>query len=294
RIDKSGQGLLNVFPLPNTVDPAYTFNTVFQSTVDQPRDENLLRIDWNIGPKTTFYTRAIRDYEAFRGDFDFVLASGIWPQFPIAYSIQSAGIVSTVIHTFSPAVVNEFTFGVNRALQTVKPLNQSGIDRNDRNKLALNLPQFHPGINPLNLIPNATFGGVQSAPQLNIEQRFPFFGTNNIYNWSDNLSWIRGAHNMKFGFYIERTARNAARSSAFNGTLNFDRNVNNPLDSNYAFSNALMGLINSYTEADAHPNAHSRYKNYEWFLQDTWKLTNRLTLDYAVRFYVIDPTFSAA
>jgi len=293
RIDRSGQGLLNVFPLPNTFDPANTFNNVFQSTVDQPRDENILRIDWNISQKTIFYARAIRDYEAFRGDFDFVLASGVWPQFPIEYSIQSAGVVSTLIHTFRPNLVNEFTFGINRALQLVKPLNQPGIDRNDRNKLSLGLPQFNPGSNPLSLIPNANFGGITNAPQLNIEQRFPFFGTNNIWNWSDNVSWIRGSHNMKFGFYLERTTRNAARSSAFNGTFDFGRNVNNPLDSNYAYSNALLGIVNSYTEADAHPNAHARYRNLEWFVQDNWKVTRRLTLDYGVRFYWIEPTASA-
>ena len=293
RIDRSGQGLLSVFPLPNTVDPANTFNTVFQSTVDQPRDEDILRIDWNIGPKTVFYARGIRDYEAFRGDFNFVLASNSWPQFPIEYSIQSAGLVSTLIHTFRPNLVNEFTFGINRALQLVKPLNQAGIDRNDRNKLNLGLPQFYPASNPLNLIPNATFGGITNAPQLSIEQRFPFFGTNNIWNWSNNLSWIVGPHNMKFGFYLERTTRNAARASAFNGTFDFGRNVNNPFDSNYAYSNALLGLVNSYREADAHPHAHGRYHNLEWFVQDNWKVSRRFTLDYGVRFYWVEPTSSA-
>ncbi len=292
RIDRNGQQLLSIFPLPNTVDPARSFNNVFQSTVDQPRDEDILRIDWNIAPKTTFYARAIRNYEAFKGDFDFVLASGIWPQFPIAYTIQSAGVVSTLIHTFRPNLINEFTFGVNRALQLVSPLNQAGVDRNDRTKLGLTLPQFFPQSNPLNLIPNATFGGVPSAPQLNIEQRFPFFGTNNIWNWSDNLSWIRGTHNTKFGFYFERTSRNAARATAFNGTFDFGRSATNPLDTNYAFSNALLGVFNSYTESNLHPHGHARYKNFEWYAQDSWKVTRRFTLDAGVRFYWIEPTFS--
>jgi hypothetical protein len=293
RIDPVGQKLLSIFPLPNTVDPANTFNSVFQSQVDQPRDEDILRVDWNIGPSTIFYARGIRNYEAFKGDFNFVLASGNWPQFPIEYSIQSAGLVSTLIHTFTPNIVNEFTFGVNRALQLVSPLNQAGLDRNDRNKLNLNLPQFFPQSNPRNLIPNANFGGVQNAPNLNIEQRFPFFGTNNIWNWSDNLSWVNGSHNFKFGFYIERTSRNAARATAFNGTFDFGRNVNNPLDSNFAFSNALLGSFNSYTESDKHPDGHARYKNYEFYAQDNFKVTRRFTLDYGVRFYIIEPTFSS-
>ena len=294
RINPSGQKLLSIFPLPNAVDPARSFNNVFQSQVDQPRDEDLLRIDWNIGPKTVFYARAIRDYEAYKGDYNFVLASGIWPQFGIAYTIQSAGLVSTLIHTFRPNLVNEFTFGVNRALQLVSPLNQEAIDKNDRNKLGLGLPQFFPQSNPLNLVPNATFGGVVGAPQLNIEQRFPFFGTNNIWNWSDNLSWIKGAHNLKFGFYFERTSRNAARATAFNGTFDFGRNVNNPLDTNYAYSNTLLGNFNSYSESNGHPHGHARYKNFEWFAQDNWKVNRRFTLDFGMRFYWVEPTFSAS
>lgn len=292
RIDLNGQKLLNIFPQPNAT--ATAFNTLFQSSVNQPRREELLRVDWNISSKTTFYARGIQNYEAFKGDFDFVLASGIWPQFPIKYQIESRGLVSTLIHTFDPTLTNELTFGVNRALQTVNPLNQAGIDKNDRVKLGLTLPQFFPAINPLNLVPNATFGGViQNSPQLNIEQRFPFFGTNNIWNWSDNLSKIRGAHNLKAGFYLEYTTRNAARAAAFNGTFNFDNNTNNPLNTGHPFANALIGVVNSYTEANGKLNGHARYKNVEWYLQDNWKATKRLTLDYGLRFYHIQPTISA-
>lgn len=293
RIDANGQKLLNVFPLPNTVDPTNNFNSVFQSTVDQPRREEILRVDWNIGPKTIFYARGIQNYEAFKGEFDFVLASSSWPQLPIKYQIESRGVVATLIHTFTPALVNEFTFGVNRALQTVGPLTPEGLARNVRSKIGLTLPQYYPQANPDNLIPNANFGGVQNAPQLNIEQRYPFFGTNNIWNFNNNLSWIKGAHNMKFGIYVEKTTRNAQRSSAFNGTFNFGRDVNNPLDSNYAYSNALLGVFQNYTESNAHPHAHSRYVNVEWFAQDQWKVARNLTLDYGLRMYFIQPTWSA-
>jgi hypothetical protein len=295
RIAPNGQKLLNIFPLPN-FDPSlvsYNYNNVFQSSVNQPRREEILRMDWNISQKTTFYARGIHSNEQYKGDFNFVLASNVWPQFPIKYQIKAEGLVSTLIHTFDPTLTNELTFGVNRALQTVEPLNQAGIDKNDRNKIGLALPQFFPTINPLNLIPNATFGGVPNAPQFNIEQRFPFFGTNNIWNVSDNLSKIRGGHNVKAGFYLEYTTRNAARASAFNGTFSFDRNTNNPLDTNNAFANALLGVVNSYTEANGKLNGHARYKNIEWFAQDNWKVTRRLTLDYGLRFYHIQPTISA-
>ncbi len=295
RIDPNGQKLLGVFPLPN-YDPSlvsYNYNNVFQSTVEQPRHEEILRVDWNIAQNTTFYARGIHSNEQYKGDFNFVLASNVWPQFPIKYQIAASGWVTTLIHNFGPTLVNEFTFGVNRANQTVEPLNQAGIDKNDRNKIGLTLPQFNPAINPLNLIPNATFGGIANAPQFNIEQRFPFFGTNNIWNFSDNISKIWGSHNVKAGFYLEYTTRNAARASFFNGTFSFDRNTNNPLDANNAFANTLLGVVNSYTESNEKLNGHARYKNIEWFVQDNWRVTKRLTIDFGLRFYHIQPTISA-
>jgi hypothetical protein len=293
RISPVGQKLLNIFPLPNAPGQSTAYNSLIQSTVDQPRREEILRVDYNLTPNTTFYARGIQNYEAFKGEFDFVLASSSWPQLPIKYQIQSRGIVSTLIHTFNPTLINEFTFGVNRALQTVDPLTEEGLKRNQRDVIGLGLPQFFPQANPRNLIPNVNFGGVPNAAVLNIEQRFPFFGTNNIWNWSNNLSKIAGSHNMKFGIYVERTTRNAQRSAAFNGTINFNRDVNNPLETNYAYSNALLGSIQSYTEANGHPQAHARYVNVEWFAQDTWRVTSRFTIDAGLRFYYIRPTSSA-
>ncbi|MGH9626896.1 MAG: carboxypeptidase regulatory-like domain-containing protein, partial [Bryobacteraceae bacterium] len=292
RIDPTGQALLNILPLPNASDPARSYNALIQSTVDQPRRDSILRVDWNIGSRTQFYWRGIQDYEAFKGEFDFVLASSSWPQLPIKYQIRSVGSVATLIHTFSPTRINEFTFGINRAKQTVDPLDQAGFDRNVRSKIGLDLPQFFPAANPDDLIPNANFGGVPNAGVLNIESRYPFFGTNNIWNWSDNFSIITGPHNIKLGVYVERTTRNAQRGSSFNGTFNFNRDVNNPLDTNYAYSNALLGSVQSYTESTNHPHGHSRYTNVEWFAQDSWKVTRRLTIDGGVRFYYIQPSYS--
>ncbi len=113
-------------PLPNAVDPARSYNALIQATVDQPRRDSILRIDWNIGPRTQFYWRGINDYEAYKGEFDFVLASSSWPQLPLKYQIRSAGSVATLIHTFSPTRINEFTFGVNRAKQTHRPAQPGG------------------------------------------------------------------------------------------------------------------------------------------------------------------------
>jgi len=293
RIDSAGQALLNIFPLPNTVDPTHTYDYVFQSSIQQPRHDQVLRIDWNISPNTQFYARGIKDYQATRGGFGFTLASPSWPQLPIDYQIHGKGIVTTLIHAFNPARVNELTFGVNRGLQAVAPLSPAALSANSRTDLHLAIPQFYPRANPLGVIPNATFAGVPDAPQLNIDARFPYFGANNVWQITDNFSQVWGAHNLKAGVLVDYSAKNYATSTSFNGTFAFDRDVNNPFDTGYAFSNALIGTVDSYTESTAHPVMHARDKSVEWYVQDTWKVAPRVTMDAGLRFYRIVPTLSA-
>ena len=297
RIDPNGQALLNLLPLPNTVGPGGQYNWAGLSVNKQPRRDSILRTDYNVSSKTSFYIRLIQDYQASKGGFQLLAGLGgsnSWPQLPIAYEIRSAGAVGTLIHTFNPTTVNELTVGINRAKQTVEPLDQAAIDQNSRSKLGLSIPQFYPQNNPFGLIPNASFaGGIPNPGALNIEQRFPFFGTNNIWNYSDNFSKIAGNHNLKAGLFLERGTRNAARSTFFNGSFSFDRDPTSPVDTGYAYSNALLGAVNSYTESNAHPNAHGRYINLEWYLQDTWRVSKRLTIDAGLRFYFIQPTLSA-
>ena len=293
RIDPNGQALLNLFPQPNAADPTHTYNYAVQNTIDQPRNDQVLRLDWNLSPKNQFYARGIKDHEDKEGGFGWVLSSPAWPQLPIDYNISSEGLVSTLIHTFGPTRVNELTFGVNRGYATAGPLSQTALAANSRAALHLNLPQFFPGSNPLNVVPNTTFGGVPDAPQLNLDQRFPYFGANDTWEISDNYSQVRGSHNLKFGTYVDYSSKNIQLSTFFNGQFAFDRDANNPLDTGYAFSNALVGSVDSYTESTAHPAAHGRDTSVEWYAEDSWRLAKRFTLDAGVRFYWLHPTSSA-
>ena len=121
--------------------------------------------------------------------------------------------------------------------------------------------------------------------------RYPFNASNTIWNYSANLSKIAGRHNLKTGVFFEHTARPAPRAAVFNGNFNFDGNVSNPFDTNLGFANALLGSINSYTESTAKPYAEGRFNQAEIFVQDNWRITSRLTLDFGARFYYIGPTY---
>jgi len=293
RIDRAGQGLLNVFPQPNSFDPSYTFNSVFQTNIQEPRHQEILRTDVILGSTTNLYVRGILGRESIDGPFNTILSSGSWPQMDLSFLSRRRVLASNLVHSFSPTLLNEFNFGITWALSSNQPRSQEALDANDRKKLGINLPQFFPAMNPFNVLPQATFGGLTNAPSLSIEQRFPYSGEFVIYNWSNNLTKVWRNHNFKFGVYVERSVNNKAVNVAFNGAYDFSRNVNNPLDANHPYANALIGSVNSYTEANNRPFGHGRFYNFEWFAQDSWKVSRRLSIDYGVRFYKIIPVFSA-
>lgn len=296
RIDPIGQALMKMLPLPNAVDPTGNrqHNYTFQTVQDWPRNDQVARIDWNVAPQTTFYSRLQYGYEKRSGPVSFLGSSGGWPQYPTKYEIDTFGLVSTLLHTWNPTTFSEFTAGVNWAHQYTSPLDQAAQDANDRTKVLPGLPQFYPGANPLNVLPQVSFnGGVPGTiASIGVEQRFPFFGYNTLWNISGNLSKLKDSHSLKAGLFVEHTTRPAARTSSFNGTVSFNTDTLNPLNTNVGYANALLGAVQQYQESNAHPSAHGEFVNIEWYGQDTWRVKPRLTIDGGVRFYSIFPTRS--
>ena len=140
--------------------------------------------------------------------------------------------------------------------------------------------------------PRSTAGLPGTIGAFNIEQRFPFFGYNTLFNISGNVTKIKGAHTMKTGLFVERTTRPASRTSSFNGNFSFNTDNQNPLNTNVGFANGLLGAITEYTESDGHPSAHGEFFITEWYAQDSWRLKRNLTFDAGVRFYYMTPTQS--
>ncbi len=294
-IDPRGQAILKLLPEPNipatTVCSAGKCNRQDDILDTRPRRDTILRVDYNATAKDQTYVRLIQDFEARKGG-TFLGSTSTLPQFKTVYTVRSVGAVGTWIHTFGGNRLNEVTVGINRASQSVDPF-ENALDLNNRTKTGLtNLPEFYPSANPRGLIPNITFG-VTSATNLAIEGRYPFFGTNSVWDVSDNFSNNMGNHHMKFGIFWEHTARNAARSTNFNGTFTFSPDTNNPLNNGYGYANAILGSVTSYTEATGHPDGHARYNQFEWYAQDTWKLHPRVTLDAGVRFVIVQGSYSA-
>jgi hypothetical protein len=295
RMDPTGHAFVNMFPLPNGADPtgANQYNYTTQLTLDWPRNDQVLRVDWNVGPQTTVYGRLQFGYDKRAGPQSFAFTGG-WPQMDGQLETESIGYVNTLLHSFNATTFLEATAGVNWGYQYASAVNQAALDANTRSKVLPGLPQFFPDANPLDLLPNATFNGPASLGTtigfFQYERRFPYYGYNTPWNFLVSLTKLRASHTIKAGVFVENTTRPVRQRSLFNGTINFNNDGSNPLNTNIGFANALLGTITSYQKADGQPAGHGAFVNTEFYAQDNWRLTRRLTLDIGARFYWLTPT----
>jgi hypothetical protein len=293
RIDPNGQAILNIFPMPNFSNRSVSagrYDYVTQSTTTTPQLLNTLKLDYAPTAKNlvTFTFSRHRDKE--EGAQGLPTTSANWPQLDRTYVTFGSVFVGHYQRIFSPTLINEFTLGYTRRPES-ELISQSEFESNERSHVGLALGQLYPAANPLNLIPNATFGGVTNPINLMMDTRTPLGQNLYIANIVDNITKIWGPQILKAGVFINQSQRGAQVPVPFNGTFDFGTNANNPLDSGYAFGNALLGVFNSYTEVTQRPYDRVNINDTEWFLEDNWKVSRRLTLDLGVRFTYIQPMY---
>ena len=104
--------------------------------------------------------------------------------------------------------------------------------------------------------------------------------TNNI---SVSMTRLMGRHTIKVGYQLDKSLKKQEQlgnPKLFQGQLNFANDTNNPIDSGFGFANAALGVFTSYAQINKLFEGNFIYNSHEWYIQDNWKVNNRLSLDY--------------
>ncbi|MCI0540570.1 MAG: TonB-dependent receptor, partial [Verrucomicrobiales bacterium] len=192
-------------------------------------------------------------------------------------NVPGRGIIVSDTQVFSPTKVNEARMGYHRTFYTGS--NQI-LGEDIVGQIGLQGVSNPKNLDYLKAMPGfgfARFAGTGGA--------FLYRQAINTYQWTDNFTWLLRKHAIKLGGDLRRYQVNDfnlpdnARGSFF-----FDDQL-----SGFDYANFLLGLPSFTSRAIPRPALYPRSTQYGLYVQDDWKINQKLTLNYGIRYEYQSP-----
>ncbi len=277
-VDPVAASLLSLIPEPNVGDPN-TSNTFVSSPVSSTdTNQFTLRVDHSLSSKNTLSGRYFFNQGQIHRNFTNTLfgISIDLPDFPLRDEYRIQNLAVSDVHFFSTSLINEARFGFNRGRF------DNAISENVRTpeSFGFNLPTTK----AVNNMPLVAIAGFTALGTFNDS---PSFRRENVFQFQDQVSWLRGKHSVLFGANILYTQMNIPSSDSIGeGAYLFI-----PGPGVTAFQNFLAGSANLFFQGGGITAREWRYKSYNFFIQDEWRIRPNFTLTFGLRYELpIPPT----
>lgn len=290
----SPAGLLiaQLYPLPNIVNPVDGKNWVqsVSSNINW-RQENF-RADYNLTKSNQLMFRYTQDHwenpapnlQGFWGDDPFPAVEGSWnqPSKQIVGKITSllgSSLVNDAAFAYSNNRINIAVGGTNPGLETQLTAAVPPIFSESLKNKPIGQPTITGGLGP--------YGDAKDLQAI-----APWSNNHDIYTARDDLSKILGPHALKVGVFLGWDGKNEDSGPAGSERPSFSRIQIG--DTGNKLANVLNPTsIFSMGESSTNTRAQLRWRDYEAYAGDTWKMRSRVTLEYGVRYSILAPPFAA-
>jgi len=275
-INPIGRAIAALYPLPNRNVPFANF--VSSPTLRDDNDSFDVRVDHNLTDRAqlTFrYSFGDRDlFEPFTGP----TLSAV-PGFGDFVKRRSQNGMGALTLVLTPTLVNESRVAFSRVASSVT---QEASVLNSE----VGLPTISPRERDLGL----SFITITGFSPLGDEGNNPQHGVTNVYQFINNSSYVRGNHLVKFGADVRFTQQNAFRDVESRGRLQFSPFLTL---TNNALADLLLGfpLVTSVARVD-NPQ-QIRTHSFNFFANDSYRVTPRLTLNGGLRYEYNSPPVDA-
>ena len=299
-----GQRMLNLMPQPNGIlnqqaGQEWTSNDARDVTPIHKRTNFVTRVDTVLSPAMRFSIKALFDRD------DSSTPNRVAPGIGWVNNMFPGDLVTGAFtQVLKSNMVNEITAGFSHNHWGFR-VGTGGLNFSDytdfyRSGIGFDPPRLEPygpygdphlgriQLDEYPYFPELQFsggdrGGLGQYRPSGGNGPLPRRNENYRYTFQDDLSWTRGRHNMKFGFFIERDSKTEPGSNNYNGTYNFGHSADNPLSTGNGYANALIGTFTSYTELTNRVDQENRHWQADAYAQDSWRITSGVTLDYGLR-----------
>ncbi|HEX2711669.1 MAG TPA: carboxypeptidase regulatory-like domain-containing protein [Candidatus Acidoferrales bacterium] len=252
------------------------------------KNQEVTRIDYVISPNTTFFFRWVNDAQHEEDKFG-IFTSTPYPVYPMFREKPGSSWSWNLVKVISPTMTNETIFAFAHQSQVVDVVSETDPATFDRDKLGFKFSQLFPSSNIRNRFPgfDCGFGSCNFGT-------FPSTWQNDgkDYGATENFTFIQGAHTLKTGIYFNLDDKQQQPSWTDAGFFGFGPSQFNPQDSNNGLANLLLGNYTSFTQSNGKFLGSFRFIGLEFYGQDSWKASRRLTIEFGVRYAYLGPTYT--
>jgi hypothetical protein len=289
--------LLNAIPLPNSGSDIIN-NYISQGSQRFDSDQYDGRVDYNLTSTTHLFGRyTIANFDNYSPAAFGDAAGG-----PTAFGFSGRSLARNqslsvgLDHTFSPTLITDARFGFFRYRIRVQPNDVGTQPATDAGIPGLNTGSLETSGMPAFYLDGS--GGFNFGYALGINQcNCPLRETENHFQWVNNWTKTAGNHSVKFGADIRRAQQQRIPSDSHrSGEMHFLNSTTGNADldalaagaasTGSAIGSYLLGLPNSFgryfTGANYYPGL--RQTRLFFYVQDTWRVTPKLTLNYGLRY----------
>jgi len=281
--------VMALLPAPNVPNvPLGQANFFGGDALAHDTDSMDARVDHNFGDKDQLFVRnslerAILQNPPFLGTVvggdPFISAN--------AHTFTLNNVISET-HSFSPTTLNEFRFGIDRVRT-----DWTGFDVGQQTSTQVGIP----GINTfcgfcggLARISIAGFNALGHSPFA------PTFRHDTVFQYVDNVTFIRGKHTIKVGTDLRRIQANLFQTSNPVGEFDFNQSNTSNLGAQGTGSGVagfLLGYPNAASRAALTDYPSDRTSQFFFFAQDDFQVSQSLTLNYGLRWEYYSPITDA-
>jgi Carboxypeptidase regulatory-like domain/TonB-dependent Receptor Plug Domain len=283
RLSPAGLALLGIYPLPN--NPADPAGTNWISTPLQPVDtrQDLIRGDITITDKMNVMVRYINEKWVhgqaagnFWGDTPFPTLSSDWEQPSRSFAVK-------LTNTLSSSAVNEFQF--SRAGNDIfVSTNPAGDTLNQ--SIASTFPTVFPRVEGTGL-PTVGWG---DGGYPTLWHQAPWTNHQDLFIWKDDFSKVIGSHTTKFGVLVSHNIKNEQPNG---GSGVYTIQSTGGRTGNAIAELLLRDLpLLEYTEFQRQDTTLGRWRDFEFYGTDTWKMRSNLTFTFGLRYSLFPPAFA--
>ena len=251
---------------PLSTDPTATFSAVSYSKPQiQGFDEYVARVDSDITSKDHIFGHYYYN--------KFTNAAVLDPAALLSYADGSNILYQSALlsesHAFTPSLLNNFILNYLREVSTRGP----AAGAPGASDFGVSIPQLTPGIQQI---------GVTGFFNVGDNAHASFYRAS--YTLADDVHWVKGRHNVAFGFHGElsnvsiNSGFNEPGYFIFNTTIVSKNNLTNP-----SLANFLQGYLGTFGQGNGQ-YLDEKNQFLGFYTQDSWKVTDRFTMNYGLRY----------